>query len=95
MRFISVRDLRSRSSEIWKRVQKEKDIVVTSNGRPVAILSGVSEENLEESLTALRKTRAAQAVESMQIMARRTGLDRLPDEDINREIQAVRKTRKK
>jgi len=95
MRFISVRDLRSKSSEVWRRVQKEKDIVVTSNGRPVAILSGVSEENLEDSLTAIRKSRAAQAVESMQLSARQTGLDRLSDEEINKEIQAVRKTRKK
>jgi len=80
---------------VWRRVQKEKDIVVTSNGRPVAILSGVSEENLEDSLTAIRKSRAAQAVESMQLSARQTGLDRLSDEEINKEIQAVRKTRKK
>ena len=95
MRFISVRDLRSKSSEVWRRVQKEKDIVVTSNGRPVAILSGVSEENLEESLTAIREARAIQAVESMQLSARRKGLDLLPDEEIIKEIQAVRKARRK
>ena len=95
MRFISVRDLRSRSAEVWKRVQKEKDIVVTSNGRPIAILSGVSEDNLEESLTAIRESRAIQAVESMQFSARQAGLDRLSDEEINKEIQAVRKARGK
>ena len=94
MRFISVRDLRSKSSEVWRRVQKEKDIVVTSNGRPVAILSGVSEDNLEESLTAIRESRAIQAVESMQLSARRKNLDHLSDEEINKEIQAVRKARR-
>ena len=95
MRFISVRDLRSKSSEVWKQVQKEKDVVVTSNGRPIAILSGVSEENLEESLTAIRESRAIQAVEAMQLQARQAGLDLLSDEEINKEIQAVRRVRRK
>ena len=94
MRFISVRDLRSRSSEVWKRVRKERDLVVTCNGRPIAILSGVSEENLEESLTAIRRSRAMQAVEAMQLSAREARLDRLSDEEIGREIRDVRKSRR-
>lgn len=95
MRFISVRDLRSKSAEIWKRISKERDIVITSNGRPVAILSDVSEKNLEESLAAIRGSRAIQAVESMQLSAKESSLDRLSDEDISKEIHAVRKSRKK
>lgn len=95
MVFVSVRDLRSKSSEIWKKVQKEKDIVVTSNGRPVAILSGVTEENLEESLTAIRASRAIQAVEAMQVSSRKRGLDKLTDEEIQKEIQSVRSSRRK
>jgi antitoxin (DNA-binding transcriptional repressor) of toxin-antitoxin stability system len=39
---------------------------VTSNGRPVAILSAVNESNLEESLSAIRQARAAEAVMSLQ-----------------------------
>ena len=50
MRFVSLRDLRGKSSEIWRRVGAEKDLVVTSNGHPIAILSAVSEDSLEESL---------------------------------------------
>ena len=53
MQFLTVRELRSRSADVWRRLSEEPDIVITSNGRPVAILSGVSAAGLEESLAAL------------------------------------------
>ncbi|MDP3723691.1 MAG: type II toxin-antitoxin system prevent-host-death family antitoxin [Candidatus Omnitrophota bacterium] len=93
MRFVSVRDLRGKSSEIWRRVSAEKDVVVTSNGHPIAILSAVSEDNIEESLAAIRQARAAQAVESMQREATASGRDRLPQAEIDAEIRAVRRAR--
>ena len=95
MRFVSVRDLRSKASEIWKSIQKEKDLVVTSNGRPIAILSGVPDGNLEQSLDAIRRSRTIQAVESMQLASKKAGLDRLSDVEVQPEINAVRKARRK
>lgn len=93
MRFISVRDLRAKSAEIWRRVSAEKDLVVTSNGRPIAILSTVSEDNIEESLVAIRQARAVQAVASMQRASLTSGRDRLTQAAINAEIRAVRRAR--
>ena len=95
MQFVSVRDLRSKSSEIWRKVRKERDIVVTSNGRPVAILSGVSGDNLEQSLNAIRTSRAIRAVENMQLTAGQAGLERMTGGEIKQEIDAVRKARRK
>ncbi len=95
MRFISVRDLRGKSAEIWRRLSKEKDIVVTSNGRPIAVLSQVAENNLEESLATLRRARAIQAVEAIQSRSSKIGTDRLTLDEINREIKAVRKNRQR
>ena len=66
MKFISVRDFRGKSGEVWKNLPAEQEVVVTSNGRPVAILSAVNEANLEESLSAIRRARAAEAVMSLQ-----------------------------
>ena len=93
MRFVSVRDLRGKSSEIWRCVGAEKDLVVTSNGHPIAILSSVSEDTLEESLKAIRQARAVQAVESMQRASVASGRDRLSQTEIEAEIRAVRRTR--
>ena len=93
MRFISVRDLRSRSAEIWKALSKERELVITSNGKPIAILSAVSEETLEEALKSIRTARAVAAVETMQRHSVRAGTDRMTGEEIEAEITAVRKKR--
>ncbi|HJU06543.1 MAG TPA: hypothetical protein VJ692_15450, partial [Nitrospiraceae bacterium] len=93
MKFITVRDLRGRPGEVWSRLARERDIVLTSNGKPIAILSAVSEETLEESLAAVRKARAVAAVEKIQSCSVAAGTDRLSLDKINDEIHAARKTR--
>ena len=50
-------------SQIWRELPGEREMVITSNGRPVAILATVSESNLEESLAAFRQARAIEAGE--------------------------------
>ena len=66
MDFVSVRELRTRSAAVWDALSKEKDLVVTSNGMPIAILSATSTSTLEASLAALRQARAQLAVAAMQ-----------------------------
>jgi antitoxin (DNA-binding transcriptional repressor) of toxin-antitoxin stability system len=93
MKFISVRDLRGKSAEVWKELPAEREVVVTSNGRPIAILSAVSESNLEESLSAIRQARAAEAVMSIQRRSVEEGTDSITMEEIDAEVKAVRKKR--
>ena len=93
MRFVSVRDLRGKSAQIWKRLSKLKEMVITSNGKPIAIISSTTEETLEESLSAIRTARAMAAVEAMQLRSVETKKDRISLEEINAEIEAERKTR--
>ncbi len=93
MKFISVRDLRGKSAEVWKELPAEREVVVTSNGRPIAILSAVSESNLEESLSAIRQARAAEAVMSLQRRSVEKSTDSIVMEEIDAEIKAVRKKR--
>jgi prevent-host-death family protein len=93
MRFVTVRELRSQSAGVWRRLADEPELVITSNGRPVAILSAVSSEGLEESLAALRRARATAAVETMQRRSVATGKHRLSRAAIAAEIAAVRKGR--
>ena len=93
MQFVNVRDFRSKSAEIWKKLSGQNDIVITLNGKPIAILAGVSENSLEESLSAIRRARAMQAVEAMQSRSRRLQTDRIGMNEINAEIKAVRKAR--
>ena len=49
MVFANVRDLKNKTSAILRLVQKE-DVVVTSHGKPKAVLHRLSEEDLEDYL---------------------------------------------
>jgi antitoxin (DNA-binding transcriptional repressor) of toxin-antitoxin stability system len=95
MRFVSVRELRSQSADVWRGLADEPEMVITSNGKPVAILSAVSSAGLEESLSALRRARAIAAVESMQSRSVAAGRHRLGRGAIQAEIATVRKGRVK
>jgi len=94
MKFLSVRDLRGKSAQVWKELPREKEMIVTSNGRPIAILSAVDESTLEESLAAWRRVRATQAVMSIQNESMRKGMDKISMEEIDAEIDRTRKERR-
>jgi len=91
MKFVSVRDLRSRSAQIWSELSKENNMVITSNGKPMAIITSVSEDTLDESLYAIRQARAIAAVTSMQLSSIKKGTDKISVNEIDAEIKAVRK----
>jgi antitoxin (DNA-binding transcriptional repressor) of toxin-antitoxin stability system len=93
MKFLSVRDLRGKSAQVWKELLEEREMVVTSNGRPIAILAAITEANLEESLSAFRQARAVEAVVSLQRRSIQQGTSKISMDEINEEIKAVRKKR--
>ena len=93
MKFISVRDLRSKSAQVWKQLPQEREMIITSNGRPIAIIAATSESDLEESLSAFRQARAVGAVASLQRRSVEAGNDKMTMKEIDAEIKAVRRKR--
>lgn len=49
MKFANVRELKNKTSEVLRKADKE-DVVITSNGKPRAILRAVTEEDFEDYL---------------------------------------------
>ena len=94
MKFVTVRDLRGRSAEVWRELAVEHEMVVTSNGKPIAILTSTSEETFEQSLREVRRARALQAVSDLQQRSVATRRDTMSDEEIEAEIAAVRAARR-
>ena len=94
MRFVSIRDLRGRSAELWRTLPGEGEMIITNNGRPIAILASVNESNLEESLSAFRQVRAVEAAASLQRRSVEQGTDRISMDAIDAEIKTVRRKRK-
>lgn len=95
MRFVTVRDLRLKPAELWRRLKTEGEIIVTSNGKPVAILAGVSEETLEKTLAIFRRTRAAIALDEMQRFALESGASKLGAAEIDEEVKKARQDRER
>ena len=93
MKFISVRDLRSKSAQVWKQLPQEREMIITSNGRPIAIIAAISDSDLEESLSAFRQARAVEAVASLQRRSVEMGNDKMTMDEIDAEIKAVRRKR--
>ncbi len=94
MKFVTVRDLRGKTSELWKELEQERELVVTSNGKPIAILSATNEESFEECLWTLRRSRAGEALASLQRDAAERGLNEQTPEEVDTEIQQSRVKRK-
>jgi len=95
MKFISIRDLKTKSSQVWQELPNQKEMIITSNGRPIAILSSINENNLEQIISAFRRARATNAVASIQYESVRKGTDRISMDEINAEIKMVRSKRNK
>ena len=95
MKFLSVRELRGNSARVWRELPNEREMVVTSNGRPVALLTAVDQSTVEQSLSAWRRVRATQAVSDIQRESMRKGIDQLSMTDIDAEITRVRQERRK
>jgi len=94
MEFVTIRDLRLKPAEVWEKLRRQREIVLTSNGRPVAVMAGVREDDVEETIVALRRARAQAAVSRMRRAAADRGEDRLPAAEIESEIALVRRERR-
>lgn len=90
MTFVSIRDMRTRPGEVWQQLQDEGDLIVTSSGRPFALMIAAEGEDVEALLIALRRARAQLAVSKMRRQAAEAGLDRMTIDDIDAEIRQAR-----
>jgi len=95
MEFVSVRELRLQPGRVWERLAKAGELVVTSNGKPIALLSGVTGETLEETLRAVRRARAQQALAELRAAAQERGTDQLTPGAIKAEIRLARQARRR
>jgi prevent-host-death family protein len=48
MKFATVRTLKNQTSEMLREAAKGKDVLITLHGKPVALLHGLSESDLED-----------------------------------------------
>jgi len=91
MKFITVRDLRTSPAKIWKELSEKQEMVITNNGKPIALLTSISDSNLEETLSSIRQVRAMNAVKLMQQISIKKGNDKMTIDEIEEEIRNARR----
>jgi len=93
VKFLSTRDLRNRPGYV-RDLAREDDLVLTANGKPIAILVGGEDDEFEETARAIRQVKAQRALSRMRSRAARRGIDRLSPKAIDAEVRGVRSKRK-
>jgi prevent-host-death family protein len=93
MKFVSSREIRVNPKPVFDAAGEGDEVVITSRGKPVALLVGVSGDDLEETVRLFRRARAQAAVSRMRRAAAREGLAGMDEAEIEAEVAAVRSER--
>ena len=94
MNLIAIKDLKQ-PRRLKERLYAEKELLLTSDGRPVADLLHVdASENPEGMLQAVGDARSRLALSRVREAAHRSGAAKMTLSEIEREIAAVRAVRR-
>ncbi|WP_460049712.1 type II toxin-antitoxin system Phd/YefM family antitoxin [Spirochaeta dissipatitropha] len=93
MKFITVRDFRTSPAKIWQELPGEHEMIITNNGKPIALLTPISDIDFEESIKTIRKVKAIQAVKKMQESSVKNNNSSMTNSDIDEEISNFRKSK--
>ena len=88
MAFYSVRDLRTESKNMWNDLSNGKEVVLTNNGKPSALVIDIPEGYFDETVRAVRQAKAMIAFNYMRSQAAKKGF--LSDDEIENIISEVR-----
>lgn len=89
MNYIAIKDLK-RTKMIQEELVREKELILTRNGKPCALMIGLDGSSCENTLKTVRRALFASAVSSGRLKAMETPLE---EKDIQAEIKMVRKAR--
>jgi len=93
LQVMTARDFRVRPGAVWRTLKRTGRLMVTSRGRPLALVTDIEGRDVEEELQAANLARLTLAVSRLREQARRSGANRMTMQEIDREIRAVRRKR--
>ncbi len=88
MNFATVRDFRTSTRSVWDKLNESGEIVVTNNGKPIALMLNIADGEYGELSQAIRQAKAMLSINRMRTVAADSGY--MSDEDIEAEIRAAR-----
>jgi antitoxin (DNA-binding transcriptional repressor) of toxin-antitoxin stability system len=93
MKFITISDLRA-AARLRQDLRTHREIVVTANGRPLAVITRVGPDTVEDEILAIRRARARAALSRIRAKARADGLDRMTMRQVEAVIAEARRKRR-
>jgi len=94
MKTVTIRDLRTRPKQVRDSLRREREAVLTANGRAVAVLVPVDAGTVDETLETIRRARGLEALRAIRRESRARGLERLSPVQIDAIIARARRDRK-
>ena len=95
MEFIPYRVLRNEPTTLRKKLEDQGELVITVDGKPFAVMIDLAGgENMDDILLMVSRLRAQMAARAIRSQARRDGLDKLSEEQVEALIQKTRAERK-
>lgn len=95
MKFVPVREFRIHPGSVWRRLKEERELVLTSKGKPVGLLTPLDETSFEETLRVWRQARGMAVLAELQRQARQKGLDQLKPAQIEAQIRQIRREKRR
>ena len=88
-------ELKKQPAKKWLKSASKDDLIITSNGEPVAVLLRLDAGSVQSTQSLVRSVRALQAQNALQQAAVRDGTSDLSLAEINAEISAARRARRR
>ena len=95
MSTITVSELKKKPARQWLKSASKDDLIVTAKGQPVAVLLRIAAASVDSTRALVRSARALQAQAGLQQAAAGNGTARLSMSDIDAEIAARRRARRR
>jgi len=94
MKFVTIRDFRNKTAKIRKELQTDREIILTANGRPFAMVTPVNPDTVEQEVVEHRRGRFRLLVESIRAQSKAAGKDKMTMEEIDEIIEKARAERR-
>ena len=95
MKFLTIRELSKSPKKTLLNLDKDGKAVLTNNGKPKALLFSIDSDSFEKTLSLLQKIEFIQTLNEMRLTSLENGNSAMTLDEINKEIKAARKTRKR
>ena len=95
MEFLSIREFSAYPRKTRETLKRSGKIVLTNNGKPSMLVFDITGQDFEDLIDVLNRAQAMRLLDEIQMQAVRGGLNTMTMEEIDAEIAAHRRNKKR